>query len=139
NSTQVERFQEDSLFNYGLTMTQLLCEPPENFNLLNFAKESTVEDGYGECISSLNANTELPVCWKQSLGRKNLFEVSFHDTVRTLHQCYIPPIKKCSQGNTTKELHLLVSNGIELRCAEGAPIDMDNTAPVKFQKQIIRD
>ncbi|CAG7733114.1 unnamed protein product, partial [Allacma fusca] len=38
NSTQVERFQEDSLFNYGLTMTQLLCDPPENFKLLSFVK-----------------------------------------------------------------------------------------------------
>ncbi|CAG7734185.1 unnamed protein product [Allacma fusca] len=122
NSAQVERFQEDTFFNYGLAMTQLLCDPPENFKLLSFVKESAVEDGFGDCISSRDANRELAACMKRSIHGKDFFTVSFHDTVRALHQCYIQPIKSCSQGNTTKELHLL-DQSIQLEQARFASYD----------------
>ncbi|CAG7833644.1 unnamed protein product [Allacma fusca] len=114
NSTQVERFQEDSLFNYGLTMAQLLCDPPENFNFLTFVKEGAVEDGFGACTGTSDANRELAACMSKSMNGKDFTSVSFQETVRGIHQCYIPLIKSCSQGNTTKEVHLLgLSNQLE--------------------------
>ncbi|CAG7726216.1 unnamed protein product [Allacma fusca] len=108
NSTEVERYQEDLIFNYFLTSTELLCEPSENFNLLNFLKETAVEDGFSTCIVTHVARREINNCMREFIkGNNGIFEVAFQETIRALQQCYIQPIKTCSQGNIAKELHLL--------------------------------
>ncbi|CAG7720753.1 unnamed protein product [Allacma fusca] len=126
NSTEVERFQEDFIFNYFLTSTELLCEPSENFNFLNFLKDG----GFSACIST--HQREIRKCVMRFIkGNNGIFAVAFHETIPVFHQCYIQPIKTCSQGNTTKELRLL-GQSIQLEQARLASYDAFANDYVKF-------
>ncbi|CAG7729170.1 unnamed protein product [Allacma fusca] len=80
NSAQVERYQEDFFFNYFLTGTELLCQPSENFNLLNFLKEIAEEDGFGFCISTRKARREISMCIIKVFKRNNrIYSIAFHE------------------------------------------------------------
>ncbi|CAG7823979.1 unnamed protein product, partial [Allacma fusca] len=64
SSEEKKLFQESLIFNNYIIMTELLCEPPENFNLLNLFKQGAVDDGLADCYT-LDADIDAVMCMER--------------------------------------------------------------------------
>ncbi|CAG7786705.1 unnamed protein product, partial [Allacma fusca] len=99
---QINKFQEDVVFNNYLVLTQLLCEPSKNFSMLNFFKDEVEDDHLGD---SPNDDTTRDVeCVERFAYITDLYAVPLPDMAPLFFECSIRPVKNYTQGNVTTDL-----------------------------------